>query len=613
MNKIEVKTDVYGELNPIHMEFLNGGKITIPGEYGGYVIASGCGSGKTTIIKELIRTQRYKGILYSASTIKECNEMYEYCKNLYVSEGHEDQLTNDVIVLHSDYRSEGTDNNLWRNNPKEIMTKPIIICTHHKLLNEFPELLIGYRRNIVNIEYLDYIERANLIASSDGQYYYPRQLILIDELPTCNSLKLKIDKSVIKMLGNRRYHLEYGPNGETWSIPEDPIVYDRPRFDRMVKMYNTELTSSLKFYNSDDSLSDYKRKMILSLIYRSYESLLNEDRDEITIVYNASSLVKSHVNSRYIIFDGTGDLTLYNSEGFRLLTFDKKYSSSISLTKIEYNLKRYQKPNSNEDEIKEELEKNIIKLKEIIDNNPDGTLIVTWKNLKEDNYKVTKGTLNITNNLLNEEFSLTEFYRKRLIQMGVTNPFEIIHYMSGLDKATNEFRNFSSIVFLGEFHVPNYVVSEFNCEYSCNTNSENYLTYQLIQAVCRTRIRNHKGESISIYYTEDWDERSINNLISYISSNKVIKKDTSLDFIKPKWRNQCKKLIEISEEFRRMIEIKEGGKVTFTLDEIYNIIPLNEKKVKSYYPLINYFRKLGIEITIESNDTRFTSIYNPKT
>jgi hypothetical protein len=289
--------------------------------------------------------------------------------------------------------------------------------------------------------------------------------------------------------------------------------------------------------------------MILSLIYRSYESLLNEDRDEITIVYNASSLVKSHVNSRYIIFDGTGDLTLYNSEGFRLLTFDKKYSSSISLTKIEYNLKRYQKPNSNEDEIKEKLEKNIIKLKEIIDNNPDGTLIVTWKNLKEDNYKVTKGTLNITNNLLNEEFSLTEFYRKRLIQMGVTNPFEIIHYMGGLDKATNEFRNFSSIVFLGEFHVPNYVVSEFNCEYSCNTNSENYLTYQLIQAVCRTRIRNHKGESISIYYTEDWDERSINNLISYISSNKVIKKDTSLDFIKPKWRNQCKKLIEISEFF----------------------------------------------------------------
>ena len=289
-----------------------------------------------------------------------------------------------------------------------------------------------------------------------------------------------------------------------------------------------------------------------------------------------------------------------DSKRFKLLTFPNKYSSPINLTKIEYSLKRYQKPDSNEGDIRELLEDNVSKLKEIIDNNPEGTLIVTWKNLKSDEYRITKGTLNITNNLLNENFSLPEYYKKRLEQLGVTNPFEVIHYMSGLDKATNEFRSFSSVVFLGEFHVPEYVVSEFNCDYSCNTNSENYLTYQLVQAVCRTRIRNHRGEGINIYYTEDWNEKSIDNLISYISSNKVIKKDTSLDFIKPKWRNQCKKLMEISEEFRDLITYKLNGEVKFTLDEMYEVIPMQERKVKSYYPMINYFRKLGIEITIES-------------
>lgn len=609
MNKIEVKTDMYsGIINPIHMEFLNGGKITIPGKYGAYVVASGCGSGKTTIIKELIKTQKYRGILYSASTIKECDEMYEWVKELYISEGIENRLTDDVIVLHSDYRSNGTDNNLWRNNPEEVLNKPIVICTHHKLLNEFPELLIKYKKYKVNYNTLDRITRSRikspLTQDENGNLYYeyPRQLILIDEMPTCSSFKVTISKSIIKLISNRVTHKEIGEDGIIYDVPDDPAVYYKTRYDHMLRNYDNDVSDDLKFTKGYDNLSQFRKEMILSLVYINYDKIISSNGDKVTISYNASSLaLGDQFDTRIILFDGTGDLTFLNSEGFNLLTFNSKYNSPINLTKIEYNLKRYQKPDSNENNIRELLEDNVLKLKEIIDNNPEGTLIVTWKNLKSDEYRITKGTLNITNNLLNEEFSLTEFYRKRLIQMGVTNPFEIIHYMSGLDKATNEFRNFSSIIFLGEFHVPNYVVSEFNCEYSCNTNSENYLTYQLVQAVCRTRIRNHKGESVNIYFTDDWDEKSIDNMVHYISSNKVIRKDTSLDFIKPKWRNQCKKLMEISEEFRNLVTYKLNGEVKFTLDEVYKAIPMTYKEVRVYYPLINYFRKLGIEITIKTN------------
>ena len=573
MNKIEVKTDMYsGIINPIHMEFLNGGKITIPGKYGAYVVASGCGSGKTTIIKELIKTQKYRGILYSASTIKECDEMYEWVKELYISEGIENRLTDDVIVLHSDYRSNGTDNNLWRNNPLDRITRSRI--------------------------------KSPLTQDENGNLYYeyPRQLILIDEMPTCSSFKVTISKSIIKLISNRVTHKEIGEDGIIYDVPDDPAVYYKTRYDHMLRNYDNDVSDDLKFTKGYDNLSQFRKEMILSLVYINYDKIISSNGDKVTISYNASSLaLGDQFDTRIILFDGTGDLTFLNSEGFNLLTFNSKYNSPINLTKIEYNLKRYQKPDSNENNIRELLEDNVLKLKEIIDNNPEGTLIVTWKNLKSDEYRITKGTLNITNNLLNEEFSLTEFYRKRLIQMGVTNPFEIIHYMSGLDKATNEFRNFSSIIFLGEFHVPNYVVSEFNCEYSCNTNSENYLTYQLVQAVCRTRIRNHKGESVNIYFTDDWDEKSIDNMVHYISSNKVIRKDTSLDFIKPKWRNQCKKLMEISEEFRNLVTYKLNGEVKFTLDEVYKAIPMTYKEVRVYYPLINYFRKLGIEITIKTN------------
>lgn len=50
------------------MNFLNC-SIKVPMRYGGEVIASGCGSGKTTIIKEIIRQKFNEGILYSAATI----------------------------------------------------------------------------------------------------------------------------------------------------------------------------------------------------------------------------------------------------------------------------------------------------------------------------------------------------------------------------------------------------------------------------------------------------------------------------------------------------------------------------------------------------------------
>jgi hypothetical protein len=37
------------------------------------------------------------------------------------------------------------------------------------------------------------------------------------------------------------------------------------------------------------------------------------------------------------------------------------------------------------------------------------------------------------------------------------------------------------------------------------------------------------------------------------------------------------------------------------LSILYSLIPLKEKQVRSYYPLINYLRKFNIELTINSN------------
>ena len=179
--------------------------------------------------------------------------------------------------------------------------------------------------------------------------------------------------------------------------------------------------------------------------------------------------------------------------------------------------------------------------------------------------------------------------------------FSIIHYQSGLDRATNEFRDYSGVVFLGEFHVPNEVVAKFNRDYRSNTNPQNYLTYQLVQAICRTRIRLHQGLPINVYFSNDWSDDVIKNCIKYLDRDEVSNViDETLSYIKPKWRPVIKLFSSLDDEFKYAIENKLPYKFNFTLDEIYELIPMYEKKVKWYNPLVNYLGKLGIELNIKS-------------
>lgn len=585
------------------MDFANGGRIRITRQSGAFVIASGCGSGKTTIIKEIIRQDRGNGVLYAAATIKECNEMYEYCKSLYESLGKSDKLKDEVIVLHSDYRSEGVDNNSWRNNPLSIQDKLVVICTHHKLLNSDPTLLIRYNHRQLNINNdLNIFRRANMVYTGSSEVAnYPREYILIDEMPTCDSLNIKVSRAVILLLGS---YLGY--------LAEDRktfIVIDENRYicglNRMRNIYYNIIPKNLQPIKPTDELNKIMIEVLLSIIMSNYDEYANSDEDFIDISYNISDLVSDVVNSKYILFDGTGDLTFVNSERFKVLTFDNKYSGNIGIEIIRSNMNRYVKPTDYDEEtLLAKLRENVNMLVDIVNRSDNGTLIVTWKNLKSDEYKVSKNGINVTCTALDDSFSLPDYYRRMIYGAGVTKPFEIIHYQSGLDKATNEFRDYDQIVFLGEFHVPNHVIAKFNEQYKCKTNPSNYLTYQLVQAVCRTRIRKHTGESIKIYFTKDWSSNAINNLVDYIKSDKIKEvkplDSTALDGIKPKWVENTRILMNYSKEFRSLIEHHESGDIEFTLDELSELIPMKVRRVQSYYSMMNYYKKLGINMIVTS-------------
>jgi hypothetical protein len=68
--------------------------------------------------------------------------------------------------------------------------------------------------------------------------------------------------------------------------------------------------------------------------------------------------------------------------------------------------------------------------------------------------------------------------------------------------------------------------------------------------------------------------------------------------IRPKWKSAINKLCNYDSNISSSLSLGIKYNFEITLNDIFNLIPMSEKKVKKYYPLINYLRGLGIEMKI---------------
>lgn len=605
----------------MRLKFLNG-TIVVPDEYGAYVIASGCGSGKTTVIKQIIKDNYKTGILYSALTIEECDLMYQYCKTL-VDETSEDGLKlSDIIVLHSNHNSEGVDNNLWRNHPEKLLDKRIIICTHHKIMNEDPRFLCKTSFNIQKDDEIDMYSGALTRSSTEP---LPRRYILVDEVPGSGDsiildktslLKFtsRIDEETLKLLPESASD-NFLKNKVT---REDGVLYSKAdSYSLFRKLYNAEKKYDKSIALVKDTSNEVSRSregLLLSSIYKNYSSAWNElnngDATKVKISSNFLNIVHSRIEASVLVFDGTGDLTFYGSDRFKILTTNNvKYNSHIDLIKFPSDLKRRQS-SSRIENLEDELKSSIDKLENIVRSN-QRTLIVTWKNLRNSDEESRE----FIESKVNESKSLPEFYRSTLIGRGLVEgkDFDIIHYQSGLDRATNKFIDCDSIVFLGEFHVPNSVIDEFNFTFGCKTTPEFYLLYQLAQAVCRTRIRKHKGYPIKIYFSDDWDDRVMTSLVLYFTgkypsenfenSKAISTYDPELKYIKSRFRDDIKSMIT-SGLFPGLEEsLSTGTPMSYRVKfkDLFEAIPRSNYQTRSYNALVKYLSSLMIKLNIETD------------
>ena len=151
------------------------------------------------------------------------------------------------------------------------------------------------------------------------------------------------------------------------------------------------------------------------------------------------------MKSRVIIFEGTGDLTFTNSSRFELLTYRDKYNSPIEVSKI-HDLMNISRKESNPQVVKSWLDSSVEVLSRII-SDCSKTLIITWMNMKPQESR--ESTLSVESSSLNEELKIPDYLTKKLESLGLVSGvnFNVIHYQSGMDKATNKFIDCDSIVF----------------------------------------------------------------------------------------------------------------------------------------------------------------------
>jgi hypothetical protein len=378
-------------------------------------------------------------------------------------------------------------------------------------------------------------------------------------------------------------------------------------------------------YDNSCELNKKRNNIISDMIYDNMESLVNSTNDRITLTRTVADMLYNDMMSRIMVFEGTGDLTFYDSNLFKVLNVENvtgiggRYSSQIYLRNpIPFNIKRSYRNQKEFLETKNERDmewnktldivESILRSDEINENGEitpcTGTLIQTWKgyNIRNgDQLDYIEVGTEVTENMI------PDIVRENLRLRGLSK-FEVIHFMSGLDKATNEFRDFNRIIILGNLQVPNSVVHKFNQDYRVNTTPALFRTYQLSQLVCRTAIRKHDEDPIFIYYTSDINPLVIDRVIRYLTNssaseidyNSITEDELSNIKIANRWRPIIELFCSLDGEFKRCIINHLPYTISFTLDEIYELIPMCRKEVDKYKNLINYLKKFNIHLEIKS-------------
>lgn len=545
---------------------LKTGEIDVPNERGGYIVSSGCGSGKTESIKSLIRNKYNEGILYCVDTKEELDKMYNWIiDNLVdVMPGLKKE---DVMIISSDdehYISLSE----YKDNPEIIMQKKILLITHVRFWTDLINFFLIYKpTSDVNPFDGDF---RKLMTRDDLRGY-----IVFDETPTF--IKPFVTFSSV-MMGN---FTDIDNEGKTRSKkPEDIERF----YDRFIKGTSSEI------FNTKYRIGRIKKQVALNLIPDYYDSWSISGRKELSISFYPVDLCPDNttINTHILIFEGVGDILFKDIRNYKLLDTSEKYNTVVDFQKLEFGITR----KNHNDSL---FERVMSKIAGLI---TEPTLIISWKEVNDE--KSDSGNS-----------SYRERIRNALLRRNVDcSLFHVTYYGANDNKSTNCFRDYKQIVLLGDWNLPNTESSKIRRAYGMTTDTQDYKDWFFIQLISRIGIRKHiKGESYKVIYTDDFDFWFIQRMTRYFNDNLIIRKYSLTNNDWEKKIEEMKIRKNVKEEIIKLIGSDNNLQNTITLGKEYSInvgfdylenigIKRDRRERGKYSTLIETLKKIGIELNI---------------
>ena len=545
---------------------LKTGEIDVPDERGGYIISSGCGSGKTESIKSLIRNKYNEGILYCVDTKEELDKMYNWIiDNLVdVMPGLKKE---DVMIISSDdehYISLSE----YKDNPEIIMQKKILLITHVRFWTDLINFFLIYKPTS-DVDPFDGDFRKLMIRDDLRGY------IVFDETPTF--IKPFVTFSSV-MMGN---FTDIDNEGKTRSKKPEEI---EKFYDLFVKGTSSEI------FNTKYRIGRIKKQVALNLIPDYYDSWSISGRKELSISFYPVDLCPDNttINTHILIFEGVGDILFKDIRNYKLLDTSKKYNTVVDFQKLEFGITR----KNHNDSL---FERVMSKIAGLI---TEPTLIISWKEVNDE--KSDSGNS-----------GYRERIRNALLGRNVDcSLFHVTYYGANDNKSTNCFRDYKQIVLLGDWNLPNTESSKIRRAYGMTTDTQDYKDWFFIQLISRIGIRKHiNGESYKVIYTDDFDSWFIQRMTRYFNDNLIIRKYslTNNDWekkieemkIRKNVKEEIIKLIGSDNNLQNAITLGQEYSINVGFDYLENIgIKRDRRERGKYSTLIETLKKIGIELNI---------------
>lgn len=531
-----------------------------PNSSGFYVSASACGAGKTSIILDICQKKWKGGILVVVGTKKNADEL----ENALMGQQGHNTAGRKTLALHADKIKEM---NQYRGNPACLSSYDVLIITSARLMIDPIKLFMMHGNNPC------------------------REYVLIDEMISFFPTPFEIPKGLkdtVSFVDTKKRHQNCLRIGETTINGKhmyQHLYCDRERMEAAYKM------GSYRCFKSKDSLTDYKMGTIFYHVCSCGFTPIQQK----VIQYSDKSII--------ILFDGTADLLFRPNDNRVLKLTGDRYNSDISFIQYPLTLRRKNKEGWEMNDL-QTYAKDFLDLVVRL-SKTEKVLVVTWKTV--DIFKTN--TFDADRFETCEKLYFPDMLLKYLSKHGANiNNVSVIYRGSGLDRGSNEYRNYSSVVFLGEWRIPDNIISDINSYFNLKADFETYKVSLIIQTICRLRIRMHTGQSISVYFSDDMDYNLMWRVQEYFKANSpnnkkiggVYKPCQGISKPSKGFLLDLTMLFSYDNNIRTSFLNRAAYTFTIPLQQLYHLIPRDRCKIDRYNSLVRFLKGYGITMNINN-------------